>query len=53
MDTLKNAALEAELGGDSFKALELMSETHATIVKIRGLEARIEDVKRAVVKTQA
>lgn len=52
-ETLKHAAIDAELKGDPFKALELMSETHTVVVKIRGLEQRIEEVKKDIVKTQA
>jgi len=32
--------------------LELMSETHATVVKIRSLEQRLEVAKKAVIDAQ-
>ena len=52
-ETLKQAAVDAEYDGNAMKALELMSETHTQVLKIRGLEQRIEEVKRAIVKKQA
>jgi hypothetical protein len=52
-ETQKRAAIESELKGDAFRALELMSETHETVVRIRGLEQRVEEVKKDIVRTQA
>jgi hypothetical protein len=51
-DTLKHNAIQAELRGDAFKALELMSETHQQVLKMRSLEERINEAKNGIKKLQ-
>ena len=38
--------------GESMKALELLSETHTTVLKIRATEQRIDEVKLTIMKKQ-
>jgi len=37
-DTIHSRALDAEVRGEPFKALELLSETHHAVLKVKELE---------------
>ena len=51
-ETLKSAAITAEVKGESMRALELLSETHTAVLKIRATEQRIDEVKLTIMKKQ-
>jgi hypothetical protein len=52
-DTIHGRAIDAELQGEPFKALELLSETHHAMLKVKELEESVAEKKSQICKLQA
>jgi len=52
-DTIHGRAIDAELQGEHSKALELLSETHHAMLKLKQLEDAVGEKKAQICQLQA